>query len=330
MNPPDMIGLIAYDDSRRVIRVAGADACDFLQSILTANVETLAVGMTGPGALLTPQGRILADMMIYRAVDGFLLDCDAARAEDLFTRLHRYKLRRPITLEVMPDYQVWLGWNGAAMPAGATTDPRHADLGWRWMGAAGTLPESAAQTVSTDEWHAVRIATGVPQGPVDLQPERALMLEAGLDKLGAVDFEKGCYVGQEVTARTHYRGLVKRRIVPLAIAGGHPADNSEIHEDDKVIGRMLSHAATHDGALCLAAMKLSDLQRLMEGDNTLTADEHPARLAIPDWMLPLPAPSKTDGGQDLSPNSAAAAALTESLSAIIASTLAISAVIESI
>ena len=295
MNPPDMTGLTAYDDSRRVIRVAGNEASDFLQSILTANVETLAAGMTGPGALLTPQGRILADMMIYRAVDGFLLDCDATRAEDLFTRLRRYKLRRPITLEMMP-YQVWLGWNGAEIPPGGATDPRHPALGWRWMGMAGTLPESAAQRVSADEWHAVRIAAGVPQGPVDLQPERALMLEAGLDRLGAVDFEKGCYVGQEVTARTHYRGLVKRRIVPLAVGGGRPASGDPVSEGERDLGTVLSVAATGEGALCLAAMKLSDIHRISDGELELTAGSHAARLAVPDWMLPLPAPSKTDSG----------------------------------
>jgi len=294
---PDSPGMIAQDDSRRVIHVAGEEACDFLQSILTANVETLAEGAICPGALLTPQGRILADMMILRTAEGYLLDCDATRSDDLFTRLRRYRLRRPITLEKMPEYQVWLGWKGAMVPDGAAPDPRDPSLGWRWMGAAGSLPDTGAQHMTAAAWHAVRIAAGVPQGPVDLQPERALMLEAGLDKLGAVDFGKGCYVGQEVTARTHYRGLVKRRIVPVAITGTHPGSDSEIRDDDKVIGRVLSHAATEEGAICLAAMKLSDLHRLMDGDSCLAIDGHPARLAIPDWMLPLPAPSKTDGGQ---------------------------------
>ena len=296
MSHPDSAGLIAKDDSRRVILVAGEEACDFLQSILTANVETLAEGGLCPGALLTPQGRILADMMIQRSAEGFLLDCDAARSDDLFTRLKRYRLRRPITLEMMTDQEVWLGWNGAATPTGGITDPRHPSLGWRWIGPAGTLAARGATLANTAEWHAVRIAAGVPQGPVDLQPERALMLEAGLDKLGAVDFEKGCYVGQEVTARTHYRGLVKRRIVPLAIAGVPGDGDSDICEADKVIGRVLSHAITGDGAICLATMKLSDLHRLMAGDASLTVNGHAAGLAIPDWMLPLPAPSKTDGG----------------------------------
>ena len=122
------------------------------------------------------------------------------------------------------------------------------------------------------------------------------MLEAGLDRLGAVDFEKGCYVGQEVTARTHYRGLVKRRIVPLAISGGRPASGDAVTDGERELGAVLSVAADSEGALCLAAMKLSDIHRISDSDQEVTAGGHAARLAIPDWMLPLPDPSKTDSG----------------------------------
>ena len=200
----NVTGCTAHDPARRAIRVGGAESADFLQSILTSDVEALAAGEIRASALLTPQGRILADMMVLRVEDGFLLDCDTTRADDLFTRLRRYRLRRPITLEQLDDHQLWVGWDGAPAPEGAGTDPRHPALGWRWIGTAGTGPETASGTrpAQIEEWHALRIAAGVPQGPVDLQPERALMLEAGLDRLGAVDFEKGCYVGQDVTART--------------------------------------------------------------------------------------------------------------------------------
>jgi len=291
-------GQAAQDPERWVIRIGGAEAADFLQSILTSDMEALLPGETRASALLTPQGRILADMMVLRVEDGFVLDCDASRAEDLFTRLRRYKLRRPITLEILDDHQLWVGWDGAAMPVDASTDPRHPALGWRWIGAAGSGPDTASGsgTVDIDQWHAVRIAAGVPQGPVDLQPERALMLEAGLDRLGAVDFEKGCYVGQEVTARTHYRGLVKRRIVPLAISGGRPASGDAVTDGERELGTVLSVASGGEGTLCLAAMKLSDIHRISDSDQEVTAGGHAARLAIPDWMLPLPDPSKTDSG----------------------------------
>lgn len=291
---------IACDESRQLIRVAGAEAVEFLQALVTANVETMALDSCRPGALLTPQGRILADMMIHRMADGFLLECDAARADDLYTRLRRYRLRRPIDLVQKESLRVWVGWGPGDAPDGAHIDPRHPDLGWRWIGTAGDMPPGYADTDMTalDRWHARRIAAGVPQGPVDLVPERALMLEAGLDRLGAVDFEKGCYVGQEVTARTHYRGLVKRRLAPvrLEVAGGDALTGAAITEGEATLGTVLSHANTENGAVCLAAMKLSDLHRLTQNDSALRVGAAPARLAIPDWMLPLPKPARTDGG----------------------------------
>ena len=291
---------IALDETRRVIRVAGEEAEDFLQSLVTANVETLPVGACRPGALLTPQGRILADMMIHRLDDAFLLECDTTRADDLFTRLRRYRLRRPIDLAQQDDACVWVGWGGGDTPDGAHIDPRHPDLGWRWVGPEGEMPltTGADDIALLDRWHARRIAAGVPQGPVDLVPERALMLEAGLDRLGAVDFEKGCYVGQEVTARTHYRGLVKRRLAPLCIDGMATirSGSAITGADGATLGTVLSHADTDDGTVCLAAMKLSDLHSLIEDDDALRVDDAPARLVVPDWMLPLPKPARTDGG----------------------------------
>ena len=290
-----MTGNVAHDPDRRVIRLGGAEAADFLQSILTSDVERLTPGETRASALLTPQGRVLADMMVLRTADGFLIDCDASRADDLFTRLRRYRLRRPIDLAMEDGMRVWVGWDGE-MPTDAALDPRHPDLGWRWIGPEGTLPPGfgADSVGQISIWHAKRIAAGVPQGPVDLVPERALMLEAGLDRLGAVDFSKGCYVGQEVTARTHYRGLVKRRIVPLRIDAASVAEGAQITEGDAVIGTVLSQAADGDQQVCLAAMKLSDLHRLSNADGDLHVDGAVARLALPEWMLPLPEPARTD------------------------------------
>lgn len=282
----------ALDPSRRIIRVAGSGTTAFLQSLLTANVETLAVGECRPGALLTPQGRILADMMICRREEEeFLLDCDETRAADLYARLRRFRLRLPIELECFEAATVWIIWNTETAPTGAFADPRPGRLGWRWIGDA---PTGAGETGSLEDWHARRIIAGIPQGPVDLIPERALMLEAGLDKIDAVDFSKGCYVGQEVTARTHYRGLVKRRIAPLKIDEGCPKPGAEIKDADSQLGTVLTVAAVNGGAVCLAAMKLSDLHRIMSTNAMLSAGDYTARLAVPDWMLPLPDPARTD------------------------------------
>ena len=293
------------------ISIAGDEACAFLQSIITANVETLPIGACRPTALLTPQGRVLIDMMVYRpASDRFLLRSDAARRDDLFTRLRRYRLRRLIDLAIEPDIRlVLLLSNQAAETIDipmimSCSDPRSPKLGSHCLVETHHLP---AQMGAIDSWHANRIAAGVPEGSLDLTPERALMLEAGLDQLGAVDFEKGCYVGQEVTARTHYRGLVKRRLVPLTIAGDPPAIDSDIIWQGTVIGKSKTaaaftvpitgaHGQTDAKSICLALLKLSDLHNILDApadDDGLMINGHAAELALADWMQPLPRPAKS-------------------------------------
>jgi folate-binding protein YgfZ len=293
------------------ISVAGDEACAFLQSIITANVETLPIDACRPAALLTPQGRVLIDMMVYRPASGhFLLRSDAARRNDLFTRLRRYRLRRPIDLAIEPDIRlVLLLGNQAALTLTtpmimSCSDPRSPNLGRHCLVEAHHLP---ARMGEIDSWHANRIAAGVPEGSIDLIPERALILEAGLDQLGAVDFEKGCYVGQEVTARTHYRGLVKRRLVPLYIAGDPPAIDSDITWRGTVIGKSKTAAAltapitgehdpTDTKSICLALLKLIDIHNILDGpadDDGLTINGHAAALALADWMQPLPRQAKS-------------------------------------
>ena len=293
------------------ISIAGDEACAFLQSIITANVETLPIGACRPAALLTPQGRVLIDIMVYRpASDRFLLRSDAARRDDLFTRLRRYRLRRLIDLAIEPDIRLVLLLSNQAAETMAIpmimscSDPRSPKLGSHCLVETHHLP---AQMGAIDSWHANRIAAGVPEGSLDLTPERALMLEAGLDQLGAVDFEKGCYVGQEVTARTHYRGLVKRRLVPLTIAGDPPAIDSDIIWQGTVIGKSKTaaaftvpitgaHGQTDAKSICLALLKLSDLHNILDApadDDGLMINGHAAELALADWMQPLPRPAKS-------------------------------------
>ena len=293
------------------ISIAGDEACAFLQSIITANVETLPIGACRPAALLTPQGRVLIDIMVYRpASDRFLLRSDGARRDDLFTRLRRYRLRRLIDLAIEPNIRLVLLLSNQAAETMAIpmimscSDPRSPKLGSHCLVETHHLP---AQMGAIDSWHANRIAAGVPEGSLDLTPERALMLEAGLDQLGAVDFEKGCYVGQEVTARTHYRGLVKRRLVPLTIAGDPPAIDSDIIWQGTVIGKSKTAAAftvpitgTHGQmdakSICLALLKLSDLHNILDApadDDGLMINGHAAELALADWMQPLPRPAKS-------------------------------------
>jgi folate-binding protein YgfZ len=284
------------------VAIGGDEAIDFLQSIITANVETLDVGAMRPGALLTPQGRVLIDFMIYRInPDEFILQCELDRRDDLYTRLRRYRLRRPVIIEKRDDLNCHVWWHLHMTPASMPNlfiDPRDSALGYHYLGsdAKTSLANLGAKPGNINDWHAIRIAKAVPQGALDLTPERALMLESGLDYLGAVDFGKGCYIGQEVTARTHYRGLVKRRLAPFTI-DAMPNPSSDIILDGSVIGACKSVVPTSaGGAITMGLVKLSDLHAIQKSSEkqSLTIDGHAAQLALPDWMLPLPVIAKTD------------------------------------
>jgi folate-binding protein YgfZ len=299
-------GYYARSDDASFIIVSGAETIEFLQSILTANIATMPIGGCRPAALLTPQGRILIDMMVYRPSDAEIyLQPDNARSADLLARLRRYRLRRPINLEPSDDMQltVWWGYDGTSAPEDPRIfpDPRHDDLGCRIVSSGSDLPPAmdTAKAVAYDNWHARRIAQAIPEGAVDLQPERALMLEAGLDKLAAVDFEKGCYIGQEVTARTHYRGLVKRRLIPMQCDGPPPAPGSDIIWQGKTIGTSKTAApapANAGQSVLLALLKLEDIHAILaaadaQPEINLRVDGVLAKLCPPTWFSPLPVPA---------------------------------------
>ena len=300
-------GHFAKSDDAGFIMVSGGESIDFLQSILTANLATLAIGDCRPAALLTPQGRILIDMMVYRTShQDIFLQTDQRRADDLLNRLRRYRLRRPVTLERSIDRQLtcWWGYDGTKKPDDADIflDPRHTDLGCRIISRNSDIPltVNGARSASYEDWQSRRIGLAIPEGPIDLVPERALMLEAGLDKLAAVDFEKGCYIGQEVTARTHYRGLVKRRLLPLRCEGPPPAVGSKIVWQGKVIAASKTAAPCPDHpehSMALALLKLSDIHSIIEQTTStastyLSINGQTAQLCPPQWCLPLPAPPK--------------------------------------
>ena len=308
-NSPDPV-FYAPCPNRGFIRIAGDEAGAFLQGLLTTNIDRIGTGHCAPGALLTPQGRILHDMMIYHRAtsedtDGcFIIEMAKDGVADLFTRLRRYRLRRPIDIAVFDDLQLWICWGENLDVVSDLTDrgfadPRHPTLGMRWLGPTDAKPPFAEIGVRGDlsDWHLRRILAGVPEGPVDLTPERALMLEAGLDALGAVDFQKGCYVGQEVTARTHYRGLVKRRLVPIAIdATSAPLPDTDITLDGNIVTSSKTAASSEAGTACLALLKLSEIHHALDTEAPIMVGDAPAKLAIADWMHPLPKPARTDTG----------------------------------
>jgi len=274
------------------IRLSGDEVRDFLNDILTAQIKTLYEATARPACLLTPQGRILFDMMVMVKTETIYLITQAEQAGPLAKRLMMYRLRRKIDISQPAEMQVGHLWGDgqADVPvlrgSIAGNDGRHADLG-RLVLFSDTddLPEPT----NANDWQAMRISLGIPEGTTDLTPNRALMLEAGLHLLDAVDFDKGCYVGQEVTARTHYRGLVKRRLLPVAsVASLSPGQT--IHRGEVAIGQTGSTAKLPDGrSVALASLRLDAVQTALAGDAELRAEEgQPLSIHIPDWMPPLP------------------------------------------
>jgi folate-binding protein YgfZ len=267
---------IAHLPGRAVLAVDGEDRVAFLQGLVSNDVALAAPGRAVWTALLTPQGRWLADFFILSDGARLLLDVERMQADPLAQRLSRFRLRARVTLAILPEWHVAVAWNGTPdIPPGAVAapDPRLPEAGWRILGPAlpaATVPESA--------WHAHRIALALPDGSRDLESEKTLLLEAGFDALNGVSWTKGCYMGQELTARTRYRGLVKRRLVPVVLDGPAPRPGTPVLADGREVGTLHSVAGTH----ALATLRLDALSR------PLAAGEARVRIAPPAWMT-LPA-----------------------------------------
>ncbi len=203
---------------RGVITLAGADRVAFLQGLVSNDVALAAPGCAVFAAFLTPHGRWLADFLIFSDGERLFLDSARAQIPDLLRRLGRYRLRMDVTLTEADAMRVYAAWHGApdGLPAAAlkAADPRHPEAGTRILS-----PLALATNASQEDWDAHRLRLGLPDGPRDLEAGETLLLEARYDEFQAISWTKGCYMGQELTARTRYRGLVKRRLVPVMVEG---------------------------------------------------------------------------------------------------------------
>ncbi|MEM9139618.1 MAG: folate-binding protein [Pseudomonadota bacterium] len=206
------------DETRAVIAVAGQDARDVLQGIVTNDVDKVAPGQPVYAALLTPQGKYLFDFFLLDPGQAVvLIDVSASQTEDFIRRLSLYCLRRDARAGVVPGLQVGLAWGAEPEepPGGMiVADPRAAGLGWRVYGK-----ELALDGGSRGEYDALRVAQCVPESGIELVPGETFILEAGFERLGGVDFRKGCYVGQEVTARMKHKTELRKGLVRVAVDG---------------------------------------------------------------------------------------------------------------
>jgi folate-binding protein YgfZ len=250
---------------RAVVGVQGPDSGHFLHNLLTADIEHLEPGGASYAALLSPQGKILFDVMVLRTPEGFLIDCAASRAAGLVQRLGMYKLRARVEVGLRDELSVAV--SPTEVP-GSYRDPRSADIGWRII---GTPPDVAAQG-----YDGARIALGLADSEADLGSGEFFPHEANLDQLGGVSFRKGCYVGQEIVSRMEHRGTARNRILPVAIDGQAPPKGTEVRAGEKLVGTLLSSAGT-------AALALLRLDRLADAEAPLTADGVRLHVLKPRW-----------------------------------------------
>jgi tRNA-modifying protein YgfZ len=273
---------LATLDQRAVLAVEGEDRIAFLQGLVSQDMALAAPGIAVWSALLTAQGKWLADFFVFAEADRLLLDVEAGQAEMIATRLLRYKLRSRVAVTPLA-WVVQVAWDGA-MPevegAVLAADPRLESAGWRILS-----PSPLPKTASAAEWDAYRLGLGLPDGSRDLETEKTVLLEAGFDELHGISWTKGCYMGQELTARTRYRGLLKRRLVPVRIDGPPPPPGTVIVNDVRDVGTMRSSL----GDRGLAVLRLESLTtaELRCGEAKLTPE-------VPRWMR-LPAEKAAAG-----------------------------------
>ena len=243
---------IAVLPCRGVLEVAGADRVAFLQGLVSNDVALAAPGRAVWAALLTPQGKWLTDFFILSDGERLLLDCERDQAALLAQRLARYRLRSKVTLaDLSGTLHVHAVWGGTPDPGGiAAPDPRLPEAGWRVLTA-----EPLAVNATAADWDRHRLSLGLPDGARDLEADKTVLLEAGFDELHGVSWTKGCYMGQELTARTKYRGLVKRRLLPVRIDGPPPPPGTPVLRDGAEVGAMRSSA----GDAGLALLRLDAL-----------------------------------------------------------------------
>jgi hypothetical protein len=256
---------------RALVRIAGPDWRDFLQGLLTQDVESLAPGDLRFGALLTPQGKLLFDLFIVGADDGVLIDVAADRRDALIQRLTLYRLRAKVEIAADPR-GVSAFWGEAPQGEDWRADPRLPALGWRGYGQAAP---AGARDLGEAGYDAHRLALGVPDPDQDAPPETTYPIEANFDLLAGVDFKKGCFVGQETTSRMKRRGAIKTRMLPLRFAGAPPAFGAEVLAGTLRAGEVRSGA---DGRV----MALLRLDRIAGAE--LTVDGRPATVEWPGYI----------------------------------------------
>jgi len=218
--------------TRKLLEISGTDRRDFMQGLITNNIDRLANGLLY-AALLTPQGKFLTDFFLFERGQAIIIDAPAITADALIARLNMFKLRADVAI-APSDIQIFRGTG--PLPDNAMADPRHAALGWRQYG------EETGDDGS--DWDAIRVAHCIPETGIELIPNTSFILETGFERLNGVDFKKGCYVGQEVVARMKHKTTLRKGLLTVSIKGHAPV-GTPITVNGKPVGTIFTQSGGH-------------------------------------------------------------------------------------
>jgi len=284
---------------RGVMIVGGADRASFLQGLISNDIAKAGPGRALWAGFLTPQGKFLYDLFVTEQGDRFVIDVEAARAEEFRKKLSMYKLRAKVEISLAEGWAVYAAWCDAASTLGlgaeagtaagfaggiAFVDPRLGAGGLRLVvpeSGAAALAKAGLVEVPFAEWDQHRIRLGLPDGGRDVPVERGVLLEYGFDELNGVDFNKGCYLGQELTSRTKHRGLIKKRLMPVTFDGSAPEAGSPVSLGEAEAGEMRSSS----GQVGLALIRLESFRAAAVSHQAFTAGSTRLVPARPDWAV---------------------------------------------
>lgn len=267
-----------------LLKIDGADAASFLQGLITNDIKKLTESNGLYTAFLTPQGRYLFDFFITKHTNTLFLEVSKDRIPELLKRLTLYKLRSDVKLFDMSDqYGVFTleFLQTLSKEFKIYEDPRHKSLNYRGYGPLDSFNSLDWQWLPYEEYEVKRLTLGIPEGIIDLIPEKSIPLECNLDELNAIDWQKGCYLGQELTSRTKHRGLVRKRLLPYQIEGGALSPFTPLYFEGAQIGETRSNR----GSVGLAMVRLEALeQSTIHAPITTEHNKTSLSFTVPSWL----------------------------------------------
>ena len=273
---------------RGVVRVSGPDASQLLQGLITNDIERTKNGGAIYAALLTPQGKVLFDFFIVERDGAYLFDIDGGASANFVRRLTMYKLRADVQIvDVSEAFEVRAFFgdqNGAELAGDGFIDPRLEAMGWRLISPRADGPDASplpeAQAAPAEDYETWRIAQGIPAFGSEILSEKTFPLDFNLDLLNAIDFQKGCYVGQEVTSRTKRRGSIRKRLLQFQVAGETPAPETPVMAGDSEIGTTYSAAS----GVGLALIRLDRWENARSENRQPEINGAAAEITIPSYL----------------------------------------------